>query len=581
MFALYFTDQPKLVKGKRLPVVEKRVKTVRSINRRGNSDDDDDDDADDVYYDAEDDAGSYRENEDSDNSDDSMVESLNNKKRATAKKTTCYSQNSVSAKRDACVSMSTSESKRRAVDSTSKKNEALSATSRGTQSNLFPSASDRENRSANNSDFPSSAGNLLKCRIKVEKLPICIKHGRNLKVVQQKTRHENNKRLQHGDVTSNRGNEDKGEHRQEKESDSKVPQKEVHSPTIKHQRIQKTKNTRRKDYYTDIDGGMESGGELLNDKRRKLVNSLSGTVKKHLGSKDEISNKFPRRATIQRRSYVETSAQGSSRDEHDDHGGVLTENGDNSNGVSRGLRQSSQPLREDATTKNDNDGDNDNDDDESDELTPHKHKNRLTVAEVYDDEEFDVQKGAGCKEKREISWKGKEIQTRGTNSTEESRTQNIDKQMEKQVSVEKDMGSPPRQCRSPKNDLLSKKSLSASKSKGAVESSKQKTDDTFERGTVDNPGERQLCRAMNETSRLGTVPMKDKSPAESPVDIEPSKGKHSGVGADEASGIVVQESRESVIDSNVESAGNTNDHASEDDTSHVSQTDEETEGKCY
>lgn len=586
MFALYFTGKPKQVVGKRVP----------SINRKGESDDDEDDHDD----------GSHSEDKDSDNGDVSMVESLNDRKQATAETTTFSTPKGVTAKRDACVSVSTSKSRKRAVHCASKKNEVLSTTSRGMQSNLPPSESDRENHSANISDLPSSAWNLPKCQIKIKKLPICSKHGRNWKVVQYKTRHDINTRHQHGDVVCNRGSEDNGEHSRVKESDSAVLQKEVHPSTIKNQRIQKTKNTRTKDYYTYIHGDIDSGAELMNDKRRKLVNSLSGTVKNHLDSKHGINNRFPRRAEIRRRSYVETLAQESSSDEHDDHGELLTRNRENSHGVKRGLRQSSQPLLEDATTKNanDNDGDNDEDDEESDEVTPHKHKTRLTVAEVYGDEgrdeedhvipspasetamsELDIQKGVGCKEKGEISWKGKEIPTRGTNSTEESRTQNIDKQIEKQVSSEKDMGSPPRQRRSPKKDLLSKKNLSPSKSKGAVEPSKQKTDDTIEHETGDNSGERQLCRAMDETSRLSTVRMKDKSPSKRPVNIELSKGKYCAVGVDEASGTVVEESRESVIDNNAESVGNTNDRASEDETcqereaNDISQTDEETEGE--
>ena len=116
---------------------------------------------------------------------------------------------------------------------------------------------------------------------------------------------------------SNRGSEDNGKHRQVKESDSTVPQKEVHLSTIKSQRIQKTINTRTKDYYTYIPGDIDSGAELLNDKRRKLVNSLSETVKNHLDSKDGINNRFPRRAKMRRRSYVEMLAQESSSNEHD------------------------------------------------------------------------------------------------------------------------------------------------------------------------------------------------------------------------------------------------------------------------
>ena len=78
--------------------------------------------------------------------------------------------------------MSKSKSKRRAVDCASKKNEALRTTSLGTQCNLPPSESGRENHSTN-SDLTLSAGNLRKCQIKLGKLPICSKHGKNWTVV--------------------------------------------------------------------------------------------------------------------------------------------------------------------------------------------------------------------------------------------------------------------------------------------------------------------------------------------------------------------------------------------------------------
>lgn len=603
---MYFTGQPRQVVGKRVPAVEKRVETVtsRKDNSDNSDDEDDDNDMDDIDYDVVDDGGgSYSEDEHSDSRDVacSMVESLNDSKQAAAKKTTCYTQKGDSTKRDACVSASTSKSKRRAVDCASEKNTEAHRTSRvcGMQSTLPSPESDRKSQSADNRALSSLAGNLVTCQVKIQKLPICSKHGRNMKVV-YKSGHQMSKRPLHGDVMSNRDSKGNGEHRKEKERDSTVPQKEVHTPTIKSQKIQKTKNTRTEDNYTEIQG------ELLSDKRRKLVDSSSGTVKKHLGSKNGISNRTLRRAKMQKTRYVQTSEERSSSEEHDNHSEVLTENRDNSNGVNRGLGQSRQPLIEDAITKNDsdNDGDNDEDDEESVKITPIKDSNRLTVAEVYDDEEddeisnleretamseLDVQRGVGYKEKGEISRKGKEILTRGTNSIEEtpqSRTQNIDKQFEKQVSsIEKDMGGPQKERRSPKKDLLSKKILSPSKSKGALESSKQKTDDTFGHETGDNSGERQLCRAMNETSRLHTVPMKDKSPSERPVNSELSKEKYSAVGVDEASGIAVEENRKSVIDSNAESAGNRNDHASEDETcqeeepDEVSQRDGDTKGK--
>ena len=555
MFVLYFTDRPKPVVGKRVPVVEKCVETVTSIDRKGNSDDDEDDS--DVEH-----GSCYSVGEDSDNRDDSMVNGLDNSQQATAKKATCCTPKSAG---DARVSVSTSKSKRR----------ALSTTSCGTQRNLPPSATDRHNRSTNNSDFPSLAGNLPKCRIRIRKLPICIKHGRNVKVVQRKTCHDNNKRSEHRDVMCNRGsNFGKSEHRQEKESDSTIPKKGVYLSTVKNQRIQKTKNTRIKDHYADIEGDIESGVELLNDKRRSLVNSLSGTVKRHLGSKNGISKRFQKRAKVKRRSYLETSAQESSREDDDDHDGLLTENRNNSDVLNRGLRQSSQSLIEDATTKNDNDTDDDkdDDDDESDDLTPLlKRKASLTVADEEGDvisfvasetamPELDIQRGPGCEEKGEISWKGKNIPTGSTNSIEESRTQNINKQIEKQASSEKGVGISPKQCRTPKKNLLSKKSFPSSKSKSAVESSKQKIDDTLGNETGDNSGERQLRREINETSRLSTVPMKYKSHSEGLVNIELSEGKYSGLDADDASGIVVEESRELVTESNAESTGNTNDH---------------------
>lgn len=569
---IILTDRPKPVVGKRVQVVEKCVETVTSVNRKGNSDDDEDD------SDVED-GSCYGVGEDSDNSDDSKVNGLDNSQQATDKKaTTCYTPKSA---RDARVSVSTSKTKRR----------ALSTTLRGTQSNLPPSATDRKDRSTNSSDFPSLAGNLPKCRIKIRKLPLCIKHGRNLKV-------GNKKRSEHRDFMCNRdSNYGKSEHRQDKESDSTVPQKEVYLSTVKNQRIH--------DHYADIEGDIESGVELLNDKRRNLVNSLSRRVTRHLGSKNGISNRFPKRANVQRRSYLETSEEESSSEDHDDRDGLLTENRNNSDVLNRGLRQSSQSLIEDATTKNDNDtdGDKDDNDDESDDLTPRnttQRKARLTVAEVNSGEEgdvisfvaseaavpeLDIQRGAGCKEKGEISWKGKKIPTGGTNSIEESRTQNINKQIEKQASSEKDVGISPKQCRSPKKNLLSKKSLLLSKSKGAVESSKQKTDDTLGNETGDNSGESQLRREINETSRLSTVPMIYKSHSERLVNIELSEGKYSGVDADDASGIVVEESRELVAESNAESTGNTNDHASVDErcqemeANNVSQADEEAEGK--
>lgn len=167
------------------------------------------------------------------------------------------------------------------------------------------------NRSISNRCLPSSA--LPNCEVKIQKLPIRSEQGRNWKVVRYNDHTENNSRRQHGVVMSDRGGEDNGKHRQVKESDSTVPQKEVH----KNQRIQKNKNTRTKDYYTYVPGDIDSGAELLNDTRRKLVDSLSGTVKNHSDSKDGIHNRFPRRAKMRGRSYVELSSQESSSDEHD------------------------------------------------------------------------------------------------------------------------------------------------------------------------------------------------------------------------------------------------------------------------
>ena len=198
-------------------------KRVPSINRKGKSDDDEDDnDVDDKDYDGD---GSHSEDTDSDDDDDdddssdvSLVEGLKDCKQATAKTTTCYTPKVVSAKRDASAFVSTTKSKRKAVDCACKKNEAPSMTSRGTQCNLLPSTSERENGSTNNCALPSLAGNLPKCQVKLRKLPICIGHGRNWKVVHYKTGHETNKRRQRGDVISNRDSKDKGEYRQEKES---------------------------------------------------------------------------------------------------------------------------------------------------------------------------------------------------------------------------------------------------------------------------------------------------------------------------------------------------------------------------
>ena len=144
-------------------------------NRKGESDNDDDgddNDVDDIDYDGD---GSHSEDTDSDNRDVSKVESLSDRKQATAKTTTCYTPKSVSAgcaNRDACASVSTTtrRSKRIAVDCASKKNEAVSTTSRVTQSNLSPSKSDSENRSTNNSALSSLAGNLPKCQVKIKKL---------------------------------------------------------------------------------------------------------------------------------------------------------------------------------------------------------------------------------------------------------------------------------------------------------------------------------------------------------------------------------------------------------------------------
>ena len=185
-----------------------KVKKVRS-NRKGKSDDDEhDNDVDDIDYDGD---GSHSENTDSDNGDVSILESLSDRNQATRKTTTCYTPKGVRANRNACASVSTSKPKRKAVDCARKKNEALSTTSHGTQSNLPPSKSDRENRSTNNSALPSLAGNLPKCQIEIKRLPICVKHGRNWKVVHLKTRHETNNRRQRGDVMSNRGSKDKGE----------------------------------------------------------------------------------------------------------------------------------------------------------------------------------------------------------------------------------------------------------------------------------------------------------------------------------------------------------------------------------
>ena len=96
--------------------------------------------------------------------------------------------------------MSTTKSKRRAFDCASKNNEALRTTACGTQYNLPLSESSREYHSTNNSDLTSSAGNLLKCQIKLRKMPICSKHGKNCTVVQYKTRHEIHTKRQHGDV---------------------------------------------------------------------------------------------------------------------------------------------------------------------------------------------------------------------------------------------------------------------------------------------------------------------------------------------------------------------------------------------
>lgn len=181
-------------------------------NRKGKSDDDEhDNDVDDIDYDGD---GSHSEDTESDNGNVSVVESLSDRKQATGKTTTCYTPKGVSAKRNACASVSTTQSERIAVGCASKKKEALSTTSRGKQSNLPPSKSDRENRSTNNSALPSLAGNLPKCQVKIKQLPICVKHGRNWKVIHHRTRHETNKGRQRGDVMSNRGSKDRGEHRQ-------------------------------------------------------------------------------------------------------------------------------------------------------------------------------------------------------------------------------------------------------------------------------------------------------------------------------------------------------------------------------
>ena len=214
MFASYFTGQPKPVVGKRVP----------SITRKDKSDDDEDDnDVDDKDYDGD---GSHSEDTDNDDEDDDdddssdvgLVESLRDCKQATAEKTTSYTPKFVSDKRDASASVSTTKSKRRAVDCACKKNGGVSMTSRGTQCNLPPSTSERDNSSTNNCALPSLAGNLPKCQVKLRKLPICIEHGRNWKVLHYKTGDETNRRRQRGDVISNRDSKDKGEYRQEKES---------------------------------------------------------------------------------------------------------------------------------------------------------------------------------------------------------------------------------------------------------------------------------------------------------------------------------------------------------------------------
>lgn len=338
--------------------------------------------------------------------DDSMVENVNNIKQATANKTTDCTQKNAGTMTDAGVFASPSQCQRRASV---------------------------ESRLTNKSTLSSSLGNLLTCQVKIKKLPICIEHGRNVKV------------------------------------------KKVHSSS-----------TRTAEKYSGPKNIMNNGnikGESSSSKKR-MHSTI--TVRKHSGCKDRFNNGSVRRAETQKTRDVRTSGGESSSDKQD----VLEENVE-SEGVYR--RQSTKNVNEKSTTNIDNDDDYDGDDDDeeedyegNDKVAPEVYENDyLTVdddekedEDGEEDSEFSgrvvesvlsvdcrgkrddlelnvheqeaavnrrtqLEKGDRFEEKKEISQKAEKIPKSDVDSTEETcecQIQDIDKKSVKEDSAEvKDM----------------------------------------------------------------------------------------------------------------------------------------------
>ena len=316
-----------------------------------------------------DDAGSHGEDKDIDNCDISVADGVNSSKQATANNTTTgYQQKNVSTMTDICVSASPSKSKRReggCIHGVLKSSNETTVC--GIPGTVLSPWDNKQNCLTKKRALLSSTGT---CQVKIEKLPIDIKHGRNIRV-EYSYHHQINKRPLHGDDMSNADN-----------NCSAV----------------QTENTLTKDNCLEIQRENENtatrGREIPSVKHKKVVRSSTGKVEKYLGSKDGIDNETARGEEMQQKRDLQTSAEESSGNEQDVHGAVSKENVENCEDVQ--TRQARQYLHENSTIKTDNDDnyDGDNDDEDEDEeiddkITPDVYKNN-TMTVDYGDEDREL-----------------------------------------------------------------------------------------------------------------------------------------------------------------------------------------------
>ncbi|XP_078375819.1 uncharacterized protein LOC144659260 isoform X2 [Oculina patagonica] len=458
LYSEFEEGQPKEVVGKGSPAVENYAEAEMDNNDEEEDvaeDDDNDNDGD----------GSHDEDEDSDINNVSVVKSVNNVQ-AFSNKTSCYTRKDVGIITDAFVSPSPCKSKRNAGGSVGEENEALRS-SHNTEANQvctvprsLPSrGNNTESRLTKKSALLSAAST---CQVKIRKLNLCIKHGRNVKVEYTSGHQMNKGPLQGNDIINTVNNGDDRQ-RKGKEGDGAVLQVDVLPPSKKTTNIQKTKNTLSEDNCCENTAKRQEGD----------------IIKNHLDSKDRVDSGASRDAVIQKKGDLQMSAEKSSSDEQDVHV-------ENSVGVHR-----TQCLNEKTTTKSDDDDDDDDYDDDNDDedvdyedddkITPDVSKNNTVTVDHGNDEDSEfsgpvggtvlsvdcrakddlktevpeqeedvnkrkqLERGTGCKENIEISQKAKETPRRDTNSieeTSESGIQDIDMQSVKQVSdVEKDVAS--------------------------------------------------------------------------------------------------------------------------------------------